>query len=278
VDEVIVCDDGSTDMTFRIAEAVGARVVKHDHNRGKGEAMKSLFREIMELNPSVLVALDGDGQHNPDEIPMLVKPIAVGESDIVIGSRYVNGGKPDAPFYRRLGLRVINYVYKKLGNVRTKDTQSGFRAYSPKAFQYLIQCEADGYGIEGEQLVLAAKNGLRVTEVPVRISYAGLGRTSKKSPILHGLDTILTLLRLVVEEKPLRYLGLPGMILTFTGTILALYMLWVFSASQYFSIPVAILTIGTLLLGLFSVISGIVLQGYRRVNKRLNKLNGRDRR
>ncbi|NIQ06946.1 MAG: glycosyltransferase family 2 protein, partial [Candidatus Korarchaeota archaeon] len=138
---------------------------RHSEKRGKGEAFRTLSKEVMELGSEIMVALDGDGQHDPDEIPMLVKPIETGESDVVVGSRYVDGGKMDAPFYRRLGLRVINFLYKKVGGVRTKDTQSGFRAYSQKAFEFLIQCDAKGYGIEGEQLVLAAKNGLRVMEV-----------------------------------------------------------------------------------------------------------------
>ena len=275
VDEVIVCDDGSTDMTFKIAEALGVKVVSHDENRGKGEAMKSLFGVIMALDPDIILALDGDGQHNPDEIPMLVKPIEKGVSDIVIGSRYVGGAKPSAPLYRRLGLHLINFLYKSAG-VYTKDTQSGFRAYSQKAFQYLINCDADGYGIEGEQLFLAARNGLRVIEVPVNVKYAGLGQTSKKTPVLHGVDTVLTLLRLVVEERPLKYLGSPGIILTFTGIILGLYLLWTFNASQHFSIPVAILTVGMLTIGLLSIVAGIVLQGFKRLNERLNKLSERN--
>jgi glycosyltransferase involved in cell wall biosynthesis len=270
VDAIIVCDDGSTDMTFKIAEALGVTVVQHDENRGKGEAMKSLFGEIMALDPDVIVALDGDGQHNPDEIPMLVKPIEKGVSDVVVGSRYVGGIKPSAPLYRRLGLRFINFLYKRAG-VHTKDTQSGFRAYSQKAFQYLIRCDANGYGIEGEQLFLATRNGLRVMEVPVNIRYAGLGQTSKKAPILQGVDTILTLLRLVVEDRPLKYLGLPGVILALAGTISGLYLLGIFNASQHFSLPVAILTVGMLTTGLLSMVTGIILQGFKKLNARLNK-------
>jgi len=270
VDAVIVCDDGSTDMTFKIAEALGVKVVRHDENRGKGEAMKSLFGEIMALDPDIIVALDGDGQHNPDEIPMLVKPIEKGASDVVVGSRYVGGAKPGAPLYRRLGLRLINFLYRRAG-VSTKDTQSGFRAYSQKAFQYLIHCDADGYGIEGEQLFLAARNGLRVMEVPVNIRYDGLRQTSKKTPLSHGLDLVLTLLRLVVEEKPLKYLGLPGICVAFVGMILWLYLLWMFNLTQHFNIPVTILTVGLSIIGVFLVVSGIILQGFKRIDEKLER-------
>ena len=273
VDRVIVCDDGSTDMTSIIAKELGARVVKHNENRGKGEALRTLYKEIAELSPDIIVTVDGDGQHDPDEIPMLVKPIETGESDVVIGSRYVDGGKMDAPFHRRFGLRVINFLYKKVGGLRIKDTQCGFRAYSKKAFEFLMQCDAKGYGIEGEQLMLAAKNGLRVMEVPISVKYNNLGMTSKKSALLHGADLMATLLRLAVEERPLKYLGLPGVGLTCIGAMLGLYLLWMFNMTRYFSIPVALLTVGMLIVGVLMVVSAIIFQGLKRIDEKLNNFN-----
>ena len=273
VDSVIVCDDGSTDMTFVIAKALGARVVRHAENRGKGETFRTLSKEVMELSPDIVVTLDGDGQHDPGEIPLLLKPIETGESDVVVGSRYVDGGKMDAPFYRRFGLRVINFLYRRVSGGLIKDTQSGFRAYSQKAFEFFIQCDAKGYGIEGEQLVLAAKNGLRVMEVPISVKYNGLGETSKKSPLSHGADLVSTLFRLVVEERPLKYLGLPGIGLTCMGMILGMYLLWMFNITRYFSIPVAISAVGTLILGVLLVIAAITLHGLKRINEKLNRFN-----
>ena len=273
VNSVIVCDDGSTDMTFMIAEALGARVVRHGDKRGKGEALRTLYKEIMELDADIIVTLDGDGQHNPDEIPMLMKPIETGESDMVIGSRYVDGAKNDGPLYRRFGLRVVNFLYKRVAGVRTKDTQCGFRAYSRKAFEYMMQCDAKGYGIEGEQLVLAARNGLRVMEVPVSVNYGGLAQTSKNSPLLHGIDLMSTLFRLVVEEKPLKYLGLPGIGLTCIGGMLGVYLLWMFNMTRYFSIPVAILAVGASILGVLMVVAAITLHGLKRIDEKLKRFN-----
>jgi glycosyltransferase involved in cell wall biosynthesis len=241
VDKVIVCDDGSNDMTSVIAKELGAIVVRHGENRGKGEALRTLYKEIMAFDPDIIVTVDGDGQHNPDQIPMLVKPIEAGDSDVVIGSRYVDGGIMDAPLHRRFGLRVINFLYKKVAGLEVKDTQCGFRAYSKKAFEFLLQGDEKGYGIEGEQLVLASRNGIRLTEVPVSVKYNGLGATSKKSAFLHGADLIATLFRLAVEKKPLKYLGFPGIGLTFIGVMLGLYSLLMFSVTGDFSVPTAIL-------------------------------------
>jgi len=273
VDKVIVCDDGSTDMTFMIAKELGARVVRHGERRGKGDALRTLSKEVMELDPEIIVTLDGDGQHDPDEIPMLLKLVETGESDVVVGSRYVDGGKMNAPLYRRFGLRVINFLYRKFGGVRVKDTQSGFRAYSKKAFDYLWQYDAKGYGIEGEQLVLAARNGLRVMEVPISVKYNGSARDSKRSPLWHGADLISTLFRLVAEERPLMYLGLPGIGLTCVGAMLGLYLLWMFNTTRYFSIPVAVLTGGVLTVGVLLVVDAITLHWLKRINEKLNKFN-----
>jgi len=273
VDNVIVCDDGSTDMTFMIANALGARVVRHAERRGKGEALRTLAKEVMELDPDIVVALDGDGQHDPDEIPLLVKPIETGESDLVVGSRYIDGGKMNAPIYRRFGLRVINFLYKKIAGVHIKDTQSGFRAYSQKAFEYMLQCDAKEYGVESEQLMLATKNGLRVMEVPISVNYTGLVETSKKFPLSHGADLISTLIRLIAEERPLKYLGLPGIGLTLIGMILGIYLLWMFNITRYFSILAAVLMMGTLTVGLLLVISAIILHGLKRMNEKLNRFN-----
>ncbi len=256
-----------------IAKALGARVVRHGEKLGKGEAFRTLSKEVMELSPEIVVALDGDGQHDPDEIPMLVKPIETGESDVVVGSRYVGGAKMDAPLYRRFGLRVINFLYKQVAGVRARDTQSGFRAYSKKAFEYMIRCDAKGYGIEGEQLVLAAKNGLRVMEVPICVKYDSFARTSKKAPLMHGVDLMSTLFRLVVEERPLMYLGLPGIGLTGMGMIMGLYLLWKFNLTRYFSMPLATLMLGASLVGVLLIIAAITLHGLKRMSEKLNKIN-----
>jgi glycosyltransferase involved in cell wall biosynthesis len=226
----------------------------------------------LKLNPDVVVTLDGDGQHDPDEIPVLLKPIEAGESDVVVGSRYVDGGKTNAPLYRRFGLRVINFLFKKVAGVKISDTQSGFRAYTQKAFRYMMNYTAKGYGVEGEQLAMAAKNGLRVTEVPVSVNYRGSMPTSKMSPLLHGVDLLSTLFRLVLEEKPLTYLGVPGMGLIIVGIFLGNYLLWTLNETQSISIPLSIAAMGLLIGGLLLVFSAITLHGLKKINEKLSQL------
>ena len=277
VDEVLVCDDGSTDMTPVIAQSVGASVVTHQKNQGKGQAFKTLFEEVLKLNPDVVVTIDADGQHDPSQIPMLTKPIEARKSDLVVGSRYVEGGKMDAPLHRRFGLWVVNFLYRKATGVKLNDTQSGFRAYSLEAFKCLAQCDAEGYGIDGEQLMFAKRNGLKMEEVPISVKYNGLPITSKNSAVSHGADLITTLFRLVVEERPLKLLGLPGIGLTLLGLISATCLLFMLVHTGYFSILLALLTAGTLIVGPLFTVAAITLQAIKSINEKLNQFERKNR-
>jgi len=275
VDRVLVCDDGSPDMTAEIAEKLGAFVLRHERNIGKGSAVKSLLNEAYKYRADIVVLLDGDGQHDPSEIPMLVKPIEQGEADFVIGSRYLSTWNR-IPLYRKIGLKIVDYLLRRGGKTDVSDTQCGFRAISRKSLEILCSFDAEGFGVESEMLALAAKNGIRVVEVPINVRYAGLHNTSKRSPLMHGGELVSVLIRLVVEERPLTYLGLPGTVLTCIGAMLGTHLLWMFNITRYFSIPVAILTVWTLVVGVLLVIAAITLHGLKRINEKLKKFNNNE--
>ena len=259
VDGIIVCDDGSKDLTSDIAEGLGAVVLRHERNLGKGAALKTAFRYAKGLEPDVVVMLDGDGQHGPDDIPRLVEPIFGGGVDMVVGSRYVEGSKVDAPLYRRLGLRLFNALSGRSGDSGVRDTQSGFRAFSSDALDVVLACEAEGYGVETEQLALAHKSGIKVVEVPVTIKYRGLGITSKKNAAYHGIELVDTVLRLVVVDRPLLFLALPGTILFVIGVGFCVNFLLSYDIIRQFNIPFVLITIGAVFLGILLIISSMTL-------------------
>jgi len=270
-DRVVICDDGSMDMTAEIAERLGALVVRHDKNMGKGVALRTALEYLKQLNPDVVVTMDGDGQHDPDGIPRLLEPIIRGEADLVIGSRYVEGSETDAPFYRRLGLKLVNSVSRRSGKGVVRDTQSGFRAYSTKVLDLMQQCEAEGYGIETEQLAVAVRNGLRVVEVPIAVRYKGLEKTSKRNPVRHGAELIGMALRLIVEERPLLLLGVPGAMLIMLGMGAGVYLLWYFNVTRYFSIPVALIMLGALFMGTILFITSLMLYAITRLKQKTTR-------
>ena len=213
-DKVVVCDDGSTDYTAKIAESLGADVVRHEKNGGYGASIKSLFLRAHELNADVFVTLDADGQHEPNEIPIVIKPIVEGEADVVIGSRFVDkNGTAEMPLYRQLGAKLITKMVNGSAKNGVTDSQSGFRAYSHIALDRLNFFE-DGMGASVEILLKASKNDLRIVEVPSTCKYnTGEGNTSSEHPVTHGMGVVFSLIRLIVEERPLLFLGVPEFIL-----------------------------------------------------------------
>ena len=195
VDEVIVVDDGSSDKTSEVAIEAGARVIKHSVNLGKGEALKSGFKAIGD--DSIIITIDGDGQHNPSEIPDLVRPIIEDGADLVNGSRYMNGPEENTPAYRRVGQKVLDIATNISAGTKVTDSQSGFRAFSPKS-KNVFRFKDTGIGIESEMLVDAAESGLKIVEVPITVRYDLDGST--KDPITHGVGVLFN----IAKDKVLR--------------------------------------------------------------------------
>lgn len=272
VDRVIVCDDGSTDMTGKIAEKLGAEVLRHEKKLGKGSALRTLFQRAYQLNPDAVVTLDSDGQHDPEQIPTLVRPIIEGQADMVVGSRFVEGGAAtDIPKYRRTGLQVVNWLSGKANGSQVKDTQSGFRAYSLKALDIVSSHEADGYSVETEHLAKAARNRLKIIEVPIDVKYKGLPKTSKKRPELHTLEIIGSILRLVVEERPLIFLGIPGVVFIALGLGCGLIMLNFYAIYRNIPTSWALASIALTVIGIFAVFTAITLYAIIRLTYKTSK-------
>lgn len=267
---ILVCDDGSTDKTAEIARKMGAKVITNPRNMGKGAALNILLDYAKSLDPDIVVTLDADGQHDPGEIPKLIEPILEDRADMVIGSRYMKGSWTDAPRYRRFGLKIINSLFS--GNeFGIKDTQSGFRAFSSRALRAIQWCESNGFGIESEQIRKAIRNKMRVVEVPVSIRYKGVANPSKSNPLKHGLGLIGTALKLVVEEHPLLLLGAPGILLFMVGIGLGISLLWTFNTTRYFSIPIAIMSVGTLVGGIFFIFSALILYAVSKIGEKIER-------
>ena len=151
---IIVVDDGSSDATSRICRSLGVKVIRNGRRMGKGIALKRGILDAIKHNPDIVVTLDGDGQHNPDDIPKIIEPILRSEADIVIGSRYYGDSMKELPLKRRLGLRTINRLNILLTRTHIRDSQSGFRAYDKDALERVLSYTSTGYGVETEQLAL----------------------------------------------------------------------------------------------------------------------------
>jgi len=266
VDMVFVCDDGSKDLTADIAKRLGATVIRHDENLGYGAAIQSLFRKARELDADVLVTMDADGQHDPREIPELIQPILDGEADIVLGSRFL-GGHNDAPAYRRFGIKLITNLSKR--SRKFSDALCGFRAYSKKAVKSLNLNET-GMGISAEILLETEERGLRVTEVPVHVRYKGLD-TSTHNALRHGASVITSIVRIVVEEKPLFYLGIPGAVFLVVGMFFGSWMMQIYASEGHIQTNIALASIAFVLIGLFVIFTAITLYAISRLARKQRK-------
>ncbi len=258
VDEVIVIDDGSTDNTSEIARLAGAEVVRHPQNQGYGAAIKKIIAEARKRDPDILVILDADTQHNPQEIPNLIKPIREG-SDLVVGSRTKQSNK--IPFHRRLGQKVILRSVNVISRKHLSDSECGFRAFSRKAISKL-QLRENGMAISAETVAEAARSDLKVVEVPVSVTYGK--DSSTYNPVSHGLGVFTRILVMISESKPLFFFGMAGTLIIILGIIAGIRVLQLFSAGGVLPIGTTMIAVLLLVIGVFSIFTGLILRALSR--------------
>ena len=252
-DRVIVVDDGSTDGTAEISGLAGASIIRHPENKGKGAAIQSILDEVKKDIPDVLILLDADSQHNPDEIPRLIKAVLDG-CDLVIGSRELV--KRDIPSYRRVGQKVLLYLTRFLTRNKITDSESGFRAFSRRAIAEL-ELTQKGFAVESEMIAVAEEKNLKITEVPISVKYTK--DSSTLNPVRHGLGVFTQIMAMVSERKPLFFFGIVGGLLTLGGLIAGIRVLNVVSASGVVPMGTVMLSVLLLVIGILSIFTGIIL-------------------
>jgi len=253
VDEIVVVDDGSTDNTSEIARLAGATVFRNEENKGKGVAIQRILTEAKRRAPDTLVLLDADAQHNPDEIPRLIKSVLEG-SDLVIGSREAQANK--TPRYRRIGQKVLLYSTRLLSGKKLTDSESGFRALSKRAISEICLTES-GFAVETEMIARATDKGLKITEVPVSNIYTKDGSTL--NPVAHGMEVFTRIIAMISERRPLFFFGLSGGILLILGIIAGSRVLQSLSASGVLPVGTALVSVLLSIIGAFSLFTGIIL-------------------
>ncbi len=263
--EIYVIDDGSNDATAELSALAGAKVLRHETNRGKGAALATVLQALRSQPPDALVFLDADGQHDSDEIPRFIAAIRQGY-DLVIGARQEK--KHRAPLYRRLGQRILSagtVVASRTSVI--SDSECGFRAVSPR-FIREIDLTEKGFAVETEMIVKAAEKGLKITDVPISTIYVKDGST--QHPLRHGLGVLGSIINMISERRPLLFFGVSGAVLFILGLIAGIRVLLAFSHTNQFAIGTALLCAVFLIVGVFSIFTGIVLNILSRNQHRNN--------
>jgi len=265
VDEVLVVDDGSSDETARRARKAGATVVEHDRNRGYGQALKTVFAEASRRDPDSLVILDGDDQHDTEDIPRLLEEQRESNAEIVIGSRFGESTETDIPLYRRFGLWVITVLTNlSFGSfrreARIQDTQSGFRSYDSTAVSMFAEHSEvidDRMSASIDILSFAYDNDFTITEVPTTITY-DVDNASSHNPVSHGLNIVNKILKTFERKRPITALGVPGVVLALAGVGGGLWTVSNYVSTGTVSLGFAFLSAVLVLTGLLSSFCSIV--------------------
>ncbi len=269
VDKIIVCDDGSTDLTSKIAQNLGCELIIHKKRLGKGVALKALFERALELRGDIIVTLDGDGQNQPENIPSLIENIQNGNVDMVVGSRFLTNSK-DVPLYRSIGNSFFTSFTSLLSDEGFRDltdSQSGFRAYSRKVLKY-VKIQEQGMGVDSEILVSASKGSFKVNEVPISISYIG-NEGSTFGPVHHSLDIFYSLFKIASEQKPLLYFGLPSLIMIFLGFLMGFRVLSIFFENGAIATGSAFISVALIVVGFLGTTTAVVLQVIINIRKKI---------
>lgn len=272
VQEVLVVDDGSADNTEEVARLAGATVLRHKENRGKGEAYRTLWAHARVHGFDALVVLDGDGQHDPDEIPLLLAKLQ--DADMVIGARW--GESTEMPLWRKVGKRVLDYgtaMASESGKgggegPKLTDSQSGFRAYSRKALEAIEPRQA-GFSVESQMLIDAHAAGLRIGETRIHCRYDV--DSSTQGPIRHASSVLNDLLVAVGVQHPLLFLGVPGLLALLFGLGAGTYTLLLFDRTGNFSLGWFMVTMLLVLAGILGLFAGLLFNILPRIILRFSR-------
>jgi glycosyltransferase involved in cell wall biosynthesis len=192
--EIIVVDDHSYDKSLRQANKRGVKLYTLKQHSGKGYALRAGFAKA---KGDVIVTIDSDGSHLPEELPEVLAPLLQDKADLVIGSRYLNHKRVATRRLNAFGVRLFNYLIQLLTGVAVTDSQSGYRAMKQEALKSQ-KLKSGEYEIESEMLVKTAKKKFRITEVPISFEQRTYGR-SGVDPVVDGYKILLSIVSASVK-------------------------------------------------------------------------------
>ena len=254
-DSIIVCDDGSSDMTAEISKNLGATVISHRKNMGYGVAINSIFQKCKEMNTDLLVTFDADVQHRVEDIQKVIEPIKNNDADLVIGSRFLDK-KSDVPNYRKIGIKVITQLTNASIKKKLTDSQSGFRAYNRQVLSQISPSDV-GMGISTEILIKSSSKGLRIVEVPITILYSG--NTPTHNPVSHGTSVLFSTIKFTSIEHPLKFYGIPSVIFLIIGVTFTTLAVQYYIDVGRLNSNLTLIGGGTVLIGIILLICAILL-------------------
>jgi glycosyltransferase involved in cell wall biosynthesis len=268
--EVIVFDNDSSDRTVEVASAQGATIY-HEKRRGKGFVVQSMFQKV---DADIYVMVDGDDTYPADRVRALIEPVLLDQSDMVTGSRIMEGENSQFHWVNLFGnllfQNLINFIFKS----KLTDILSGYRCMNRKMVKQL-PLFARGFDIEVELTVKSLARGFRLTEIPVGLRARPSGSFSKIKIVSDGIKILTMLFALMRDYKPFTTFGALGLLLIGTGLVPGLVAVIGFLETGLVEkFPSAILSVGMILSGLLSITVGLILHTLNRRFREMEYLMG----
>ena len=186
--EIIVVDDCSEDRSLEISRKHSVQVYSLKKHLGKGYALRAGFAKA---KGDIIVTIDSDGSHRPEELPLLLAPILNDQADLVIGSRFLSSKPVSTKKLNEAGVRLFNFLIKAITRTEVSDSQSGYRVMKSEVLKNM-SLKSGEYEIESEMLVKTAQNGFKVREVPISFEQRTYGK-SRLDPVIDGFKIFLSI-------------------------------------------------------------------------------------
>ena len=263
---VYVYDNASTDGTADIAAAAGA-VVRREPRRGKGNVVRSMFRDV---EADCYVMVDGDDTYPAEAAAALVAPIAAGEADMVVGDRISNGsyGAENGRRFHGFGNDLVRWLIRVLYGYSFEDVMTGYRAFS-RAFVKTMPVMSQGFQVETEISVWAVDRRWRVVDVPVDYRDRPEGSESKLSTYSDGMLVLAAIASLFRDYRPMAFFGWVSVVLVALGLVAGVPVIAEYLDTSYVSkLPSAVLAVALMLCAALSFAAGTILDSVARANRR----------
>ncbi len=263
---IYVYDNASTDGTADIAAAAGA-VVRHESRRGKGNVVRSMFRDV---DADCYVMVDGDDTYPAEVAPALIAPIAAGDADMAVGDRISNGsyGAENGRRFHGFGNDLVRWLIRVLYGYSFEDVMTGYRAFS-RAFVKTMPVMSQGFQVETEISVWAVDRRWRVADVPVDYRDRPEGSESKLSTYSDGMLVLAAIASLFRDYRPMAFFGWVSVVLVALGLVAGVPVIAEYLDTGYVSkLPSAVLAVALMLCAALSFAAGTILDSVARANRR----------
>ena len=271
--QYLVVDDGSTDGTVALALSAGAQVVVHRGNRGVGAAFHSAVQFALESGADILVGIDADGQFDPAEIPLLIKPIISHQADMVVGNRFSTDMPLHMPSLKYWGNNKVAQLVSAITGQRFQDVSCGFRAYSREALLRMnIFAE---FTYTHETILSLVYQGLCVLELPISVKYDPERKSRVAGSIVrYAVQTSKIILRVLLDYRPLRVFGTLGSILVIIGIGFELFLFAHYALTHSFSPykSTGFIGLGFILFGMLVFIIALIADMLNRLRVNQDKM------